>query len=119
MLNDASGFKHIYIACGYTDLRRGIDGLATIIKQEFDLDPYEEGSIFLFCGRRTDRIKALVYEGDGFLLMYKRLADGRFRWPRTESEVRGITAQQYKWLMEGLEVLQEKRIRTFRPKYTL
>ena len=82
MLNDASGFRHIYIACGYTDLRKGIDGLAGIIQQEFHLDPFEEGSLFLFCGRRTDRMKALLYEGDGFLLLYKRLADGRFRWPR-------------------------------------
>lgn len=117
MLNDASGFKHIYIACGYTDLRKGIDGLAGIIQQEFRMDPCEEGSLFLFCGRRTDRMKALLYEGDGFLLLYKRLADGRFRWPRNEQEVRDISPQQYRWLMDGLEVLQTKRIRTVRPAH--
>lgn len=117
MLNDASGFKHIYIACGYTDLRKGIDGLAGIIQQEFRMDPFEEGSLFLFCGRRTDRIKALLYEGDGFLLLYKRLADGRFRWPRNEQEVRDISPQQYRWLMDGLEVLQTKRIRQVRPTH--
>ena len=70
MLNDATGFSHIYLACGYTDLRRGIDGLVSTVKCHFNLDPNEEGSIFLFCGRRADRIKALVYEGDGFLLLY-------------------------------------------------
>ena len=67
MLNNATGFDKIYIACGYTDLRRGIDGLADIITQEFNLDPFEN-TLFLFCGRRTDRIKALLWEGDGFLL---------------------------------------------------
>ena len=71
MLNDATGFSHIYLACGYTDLRRGIDGLVSTVKCSFHLNPSEEGSIFLFCGRRADRIKALVYEGDGFLLLYK------------------------------------------------
>ena len=119
MLNDASGFRHIYIACGYTDLRKGIDGLAGIIQQEFHMDPFEEGSLFLFCGRRTDRMKALLYEGDGFLLLYKRLADGRFRWPRNEKEVRNITPQQYRWLMDGLEVLQTKKIRRVRPKHVV
>lgn len=60
MLNDASGFKHVYIAVGYTDLRKGIDTLAFIIKNQFYLDPYEEGNIFLFCGRKTDCIKGLL-----------------------------------------------------------
>ena len=119
MLNDATGFKHVYLAKGYTDLRKGIDGLAGKIQQEFQMDPFEEGNLFIFCGRRTDRIKALLYEGDGFLLLYKRLADGRFRWPRNVSEVRQITPEQYRWLMDGLEVLQEKRIRDFHPKHAV
>ena len=61
MLNDASGFKHIYLCTGYTDLRRGIDGLIEVVNAGFKLDPRESGSIFLFCGRIGDRIKALLY----------------------------------------------------------
>ena len=49
MFNDAKGFKRIYLAVGYTDLRNGIEGLATIVKQQFCLDPYEKGVLFLFC----------------------------------------------------------------------
>ena len=56
MLNNASGFRKVYIAAGYTDLRRGIDGLASIVKFNFQLDPYEKDILFLFCGRRSDRI---------------------------------------------------------------
>ena len=56
MLNDASGFKRIFIAAGFTDLRRGIDGLAGIIQFQFELDPHDKDTIFLFCGRRNDRI---------------------------------------------------------------
>ena len=63
MLNDATGFKRAFIKVGYTDLRRGIDGLAAMIQQEFQMDPFEEGTMFMFCGRRTDRIKVLTYEG--------------------------------------------------------
>ena len=57
MFKDATGFKKIYIATGFTDLRRGIDGLASIIKYNFNLDPCDKNTLFLFCGRRTDRIK--------------------------------------------------------------
>lgn len=117
MFNDASGFKHIYMAFGYTDLRRGIDGLAATIQHDFNLDPADEGSIFLFCGRRTDRIKALVWEGDGFLLLYKRLANGRFQWPRNEDEVREITPQQLKWLMDGMSIQHKKTISKVSPKH--
>ena len=73
MLNDATGFKKVYLATGYTDLRRGMEGLATIIRFRFQLDPYDKNTLFLFCGKRSDRIKGLLWEGDGFLLLYKHL----------------------------------------------
>lgn len=111
MLNDATYFEHIYIALGYTGLRSGIDHLVAIIKNDFELDPYDKGSIFLFCGRRTDRIKAIVFEEDGIVLLYKLLADGKYQWPRTASEVQEITPQQYRWLMDGLSIEQKKVIK--------
>lgn len=60
MLNDAKGFSRIIIACGRTDLRRGIDGLAAVVQEQFQLDPTEKNVLFLFCGTKTDRIKGLV-----------------------------------------------------------
>jgi transposase len=87
-----------------------------LICTEFKLNPYDEGSIFLFCGRRNDRIKALVYEGDGFLMLYKRLAVGKYKWPRSGEEVRNITEQQYRWLMEGLAIEQKKVIEKVTPE---
>ena len=107
MLNDFTGAETIYIACGYTDLRRGIDGLASIVQQQFNLDPFMR-TLFLFCGRRCDRIKALYWEGDGFVLLYKRLESGSFQWPRTEQEARQLSPRQFRWLMEGLSVDQPK-----------
>ena len=97
MLNDATGntFKKVYIACGRTDLRYGVMGLATLVKTKFHLDPYDKGTLFLFCGCRTDRIKGLLWEGDGFLLLYKRLIPGfRYQWPRTAKEARELTPEQ-------------------------
>ena len=99
--------EKVYIACGYTDLRRGIDGLAGIVQQQFQLDPFTN-TLFLFCGRRRDRIKALYWEGNGFLLLYKRLENGSFQWPRNGAEARELTPQQYRWLMEGLKIEQPK-----------
>ena len=107
MLNDYSGAEHIYIACGYTDMRRSIDGLATVVQQSFRLDPFSN-SLFLFCGKRRDRVKALYWEGDGFVLLYNRLERGSFQWPRSESEVRDLSHQQFRWLMEGLSIDQPK-----------
>ena len=106
MLNDFTGADHVYIACGYTDLRKGIDGLSAMVQSEFDLDI--TNTLFLFCGRRRDRIKALYWEQNGFILLYKRLERGVYQWPRNEQEVREITPQQYRWLMEGLQVEQPK-----------
>jgi len=115
MLNDAKGFSKIFIATGYSDLRKGIDGLANIIKFQFDLDPFQKDILFLFCGHRSDRIKGLVWEGDGFLLLYKRLNVGSFRWPRTTAEAMLITPQQYHMLMQGLEIVARRPITESHP----
>ena len=77
MLKEAN-FESVYIACGYTDLRYGIDGLAATVKEKFELNPFSPHTIF-FCGRKRDRIKALVWEEDSFLLLYKRLEAGSFK----------------------------------------
>ena len=110
MLNDATGFDKIFIATGYTDLRRGIDGLASTIKYQFELDPFQKNILFLFCGKRTDRIKGLVWEGDGFFLLYKRLNAGGFSWPRTKEEAMEVTPEQYHMLMQGLEIVAKRPI---------
>ena len=72
MIGDISRAERIYIVCGYTDMRKAIDGLAAIVQQNYKLDVFS-GSLFLFCGKRCDRIKALLWEEDGFVLLYKRL----------------------------------------------
>jgi transposase len=103
-------FKKVYIKTGYTDLRRGIDGLAEIISQEYMLDVFDKNVLFLFCGRRSDRIKGLLWEGDGFLLLYKRIENGRFQWPRNAEDVRQISQEEFKELLSGFAILQQSTI---------
>ena len=79
MLGDISLVDEIYIVCGYTDMRKFIDGLCALVENELHMDP-RRSALYLFCGRRCDRIKALLWEADGFVLLYKKLAvEGRYR----------------------------------------
>lgn len=114
MLYDAKGLDKIYIACGRTDLRKGVDGLARVVQNNFSLDPFQQNVLFMFCGSNKKRLKCLVWEGDGFVLLYKRLEDGHFQWPRTQEDVMAITQEQFEWLMKGLNVVQT--IRQVQPK---
>lgn len=109
LMIDMSKVRNYYVAVGYTDLRKGIDSLAAIVMLQYGLK-LQEDSLFLFCGRRTDRIKAIYWSGDGYLLLYKRLSNGSFQWPRTEAELRRIDSRQFRWLMEGLSIEQPKAI---------
>lgn len=75
MPEKAAGIKHVIISCGYVDMRKGVDGLAQIIGDKYDFNPFEKGTLFLFCVRRTDRMKGLLWMGNGFLLLYKKWED--------------------------------------------
>ena len=104
---DFSRVQNSYIACGYTDMRKQIDGLAELVQTQFGQE-MEETSLYLFCGRRADRIKALYWDGTGYILLYKRLTEKRFQWPRNEAELKKLTLQEFRWLMEGLPITQRK-----------
>ena len=84
--------------------------MASTIKYKFELDPFQKNILFLFFVLRTDRIKGLVWEGDGFLLLYKRLDVGGFSWPRTKEEAMEISPEQYRMLMQGLEIVAKRPI---------
>ena len=91
-------------------MRLQIDGLVAKVQLEHGRQ-MEETSIYLFCGRKSDRIKAVYWDGTGYILLYKRLNNGRFQWPRSEAELRKLDAQSFRWLMEGLEIEQKRAIR--------
>ena len=108
---DFSRVKNYYIRCGYTDMRKQIDGLVALVQLEYHQEMNEE-SLFLFCGRRSDRIKALYWDGTGPVLLYKRLSEKRFQWPRNREELKLLTQQEFRWLMEGLSIEQTKAFRS-------
>lgn len=110
MLREITEKTDVFIVTGYTDMRKGIDGLATIIQGAFSLDPYSK-SLYLFCGKNAQKLKGLLWEGDGFLLLNKQLDNGRFRWPRSTEEARHLSPQEIRWLLEGLEIEQPKEIK--------
>ena len=104
MLKDFPSFNRVILAAGKTDLRRGIDGLKAIVQLKYGLNPLEPGTLFLFCGTRRDRIKGLVFEGDGYLLLTKRLSDGAYQWPRDTEEALALDPDAFHRLMDGFTV---------------
>ena len=108
MLEDAAGIRRVVIACGKVDLRKGIDGLAMIIGDKYKQNPFEKGTLFLFCGQRSDRMKGLLWQGTGFLLLYKRFESGGLSWPRNSEEAAELTEEQFRYLMLGLNPLNPK-----------
>ena len=100
MLIDPTRLHGIYLVCGRTDLRRGIDGLAAVVQEEYQLDPHNQ-ALYLFCGRRKDRFKALFWDGDGFILLYKRIENGHIQWPTNQNEVKKLHTKQLVRLLSG------------------
>lgn len=108
MLENVAKINRVVLACCTVDLRKGIDGLSMIIGDKYKQNPFEKGTLFLFCGRRSDRIKGLLWMGDGFLLLYKRNKSGSLSWPRTTEDAADLTEEQFDYLMLGLNPLDPK-----------
>lgn len=92
----------IYLACGTTDMRKGMNGLAVMAQQVLKQDPFS-GAIFTFRGRRGGLIKILYWDGQGFCLFSKRLDSGRFVWPVTKEGTVTLTPAQLSMLVEGID----------------
>jgi transposase len=106
MIKPVSGIR-VYLALGNTDMRKSINGLSIIVESRFELDPFS-GHLFVFCNRRKNNIKVLYWDRNGFCLWQKRLEKERFRWPDIREEIMVIEERELMWLMEGLEISQEK-----------
>ena len=105
LLKDIREYSGIYLACGATDLRKSVDGLSHIVKQDFQMDPFGN-YIFLFCNKNRNRMKGLSWDNTGFYLIYKRLdgAGAKFVWPTNLDAVRNISVEQLKLLLNGFSV---------------
>jgi len=109
--------KRVYLACGYTDMRKSINGLAEIVEGTFKLDPFD-GALFVFCNRSRDRVKILEWGYDGFWLYFKRLEKGHFKWPTPgEDATMMFTGEELSYLLSGTRVeLKLKRKEVFERK---
>ena|SRR3569833_2805904 len=98
----------VYLACGSTDLRKSIDGLAALIQERFHLDPFSP-CLFVFCNRQRDKLKILHWEHNGFWLYYRRLEKGTFQWPKeSSSSPVQIGRRELRWLLDGLSLHQRQ-----------
>jgi transposase len=104
MLKRSIEIKQAIILTGRTDLRRGIDGLVSLVRLNYSIDPLDKGTLFLFCGIKKDRIKGILYEGDGWVMFYKRLTLGRYMWPSNPAEAKSLTWEEYDRLMDGFTI---------------
>ncbi|MCI1975538.1 MAG: IS66 family insertion sequence element accessory protein TnpB [Limosilactobacillus sp.] len=104
----------VYLVCGKTDLRKGIDGLAIVVAENYGLELYDQ-SLLLFCGSRNDRFKALFWDGEGFILLYKRFENGHLKWPRNSLEAKQLSSAQLTALLKGLNPFPTPRIHSALP----
>ena len=103
----------VWLAAGQTDLRKGFDGLAALVQLQLAEDPFS-GQLYVFRGKRGDRVKILWWDGDGLCLFAKRLERGRFVWPHATSGTVSLTGAQLSMLLEGIDWRRPSR--TFEPQ---
>lgn len=116
MLSVAAGTK-VYLAAEPVDLRRGHDGLTALVRTRFGMDPLD-GHLFVFVDRRIDRVKVLFWDRGGFVLYYKRLAQGRFRMPRIAAGDDRVVLDgtELAMLLGGFDLVGARRVEAWEPR---
>jgi transposase len=99
--------RQVYLACGSTDLRKSIDGLAALVQEGLGLNPFSP-SLFVFCNRERNKLKILYWEHNGFWLFYRRLERGTFQWPTDHGDPATVTTRELRWLLDGLALSQRQ-----------
>ena len=112
MITPPSGVR-VWLAAGVTDMRKGFDGLAMLVQERLRQNPFG-GQVFVFRGRRGDRLRVLWWDGQGLCLFAKRLEKGRFVWPSTADGVVALSPAQLGMLLEGID--WRMPVRTWQPE---
>ena len=96
--------RRVFLACGHTDMRKSTNGLAAIVEGSFKMNLFD-GALFVFCNRKRDRVKILVWDEDGFWLLFKRLERGHFKWPVLDEDATiTLTGEELTVLLSGTRV---------------
>jgi len=93
----------VFVRRGPTEMRKAINGLASLVEQELELDPLAEGALYLFCNRERRIMKALYWDATGFCLWQKRLEKHRFPWPQSPEAVKIITVERLRMVVAGID----------------
>jgi len=107
----------VLVATRPVDFRKGMDGLAALARETLAQDPFS-GAILVFRAKRADRVKLLLWDGSGLMLVSKRLAEGAFKWPPIMDGVMRLSAAQLMALLEGLDWTRVHVPRVARPQAT-
>ena len=99
-LRPAPDTPEIYLYRDPVDFRKQMHGLAAIVEQELDRNPFT-GALYLFINRQHNKIKCLMWEDNGFVLYYKALAEEKFHWPKEQESVISLSGEQINWLLDG------------------
>ena len=113
-----SGAVRVLVATRPVDFRKGMDGLAALVQESLGCNPYS-GVIYVFRAKRADRVKLLLWDGSGLMLVSKRLEQGTFRWPAINDGVMRLTSSQLSALLEGLDWTRVRAVRVHAPQATL
>jgi transposase len=113
-----SGAVRVLVATRPVDFRKGMDGLAAVVQESLGCNPYS-GVVYVFRAKRADRVKLLMWDGSGLMLVSKRLEQGTFRWPTISDGVMRLTSSQLSALLEGMDWTRVRAVRVQAPQATL